>query len=317
MSKEVSIKSRELTLSDFKIVRVLGKGEYGEVVLARHKPDGLRVAIKIIRRWADEHPQESRQRIQQEIQVLKRLDPGCPFLIRYLGSFPVAFGTSIILEFVPGGNLQVKLKNQSGGFMKESVAKFYVAEIACALESLGSMKIVHGDLKLDNILLTSAGHIKLTDFGLAGVLENGHDSKPRGALFIRSPQIIRGEPYTIATDWYSMGVSLYEMVVGVDPFLKLKCRIHSDLRKCTNDCLRGQILRGKIEYPLRLSHHCRELIGLLMSRDEADRLQCLEDMVSHPWFSDLNWEELRAGRVRPPASKLKTLIMRLLPSRRK
>ncbi|KAG0145652.1 hypothetical protein CROQUDRAFT_107698 [Cronartium quercuum f. sp. fusiforme G11] len=136
--------------------------------------------------------------------------------------------------------------------MIESIAKFYVAEIACVLDSLSSIKIVHRKLKLDNILRTGDGHIKLTDFGLSTVLINGHDSKPCGAPLIRSPQTIRGKPYTVATDWYALCMVMYQLVVGYDPFIKPGCQ-HSQHEQCTKECLHRKIVVAAGSYNMGLS----------------------------------------------------------------
>ncbi|KAH9820806.1 kinase-like domain-containing protein [Melampsora americana] len=284
----------ELTLSDFKIYQVLGQGSSGEVILARQKRHGC-FALKMITRKPNQTPQDLRMKIQKEIKILKSLDFNCPFFVKYFGSFPIAFGTALTLEFVSGGNLWSKL--QLEGSFTESSARSYIAQVSCGLESLRGKRIVHRDLKLDNILVTIKNQIKITDFGLATILIDGHaTTKACGARIIRPPQMFCGEPYTTAADWYALGIDLYELIVGKHPFIT-NCEDHPSLENCDRTCLAKSVLRGEILYPSSLSVTCKDLLDVLLSRHERSRPKSLRDVIHHSWFVGVDWEKLSVGRI--------------------
>ena len=160
----------------------------------------------------------------------------------------------LIMEFVNGGELFYHLRQCKGGF-DETRARFYAAEIVCALEYLHEKGVVYRDLKPENVLIDNEGHIRLTDFGLSkGGLKDTHGRTESfcGTPEYLAPEIIRDKDYGYSVDWYSFGLVLYEMLTGINPF---KTGEQKSLVDKMND-----ILSKEIPIPKRLSPEVRDLL---------------------------------------------------------
>ena len=191
----------------------------------------------------------------------------------------------LVLDFVNGGHLFFQLYR--AGIFEEALARVYTAEIVLALTHLHSLGIVHRDLKPENILLDAEGHIRVTDFGLAVVMAEGHRSNSLvGTIEYMAPEIIASRGHTKAADWWSVGVLLFEMLTGAPPF-----------RAKNRALLQKKILSEKIKFPAFLTQHAHKLLTLLLQRDESKRLGGRaeggsEDVQSHPFFKLVNWRML-------------------------
>jgi serine/threonine protein kinase len=152
-----------------------------------------------------------------EREILEKFDH--PFIMKLQFAFQDDFSLYLIMEFVNGGELFHHLK-QAGKF-SENRARFYAAELALALEYLHSQGVVYRDVKPENILIDADGHLRLTDFGLskAGLLEtDGRTESFCGTTEYLAPEVIRDKAYGFSVDWYSMGLVLFEMLSGYNPF---------------------------------------------------------------------------------------------------
>jgi len=197
----------------------------------------------------------------------------------------------LILDFLRGGDLFTRLSKEVM-FTEEDV-KFYLAELALALNHLHSVGIIYRDLKPENILLDSSGHIAVTDFGLCkeGVEEKAFSFC--GTVEYMAPEVVNRRGHDFSADWWSFGVLMYEMLTGRLPF-------QGEDRKQTMN----QILKAKLGMPTFLSPEAQSLLRALFKRNPTNRLGSgpngIEDIKAHTFFSSIDWDQLVKKSVSPP-----------------
>jgi serine/threonine protein kinase len=190
--------------------------------------------------------------------------------------------TSLIMEYIPGNELYHLLNQMK--CLDESAARFYAAEIFVALEDIHSLGIVYRDLKPENVMLDIHGHIKLIDFGLSKLcnfLDTGREIMCGSEGYI-SPEVTRGEISTFASDFYSLGVVIHEMLSG-----------------CLSSNSNRSLLTSSMKLPEIISKSARSLIRGLLSKDPAERIDS-ERIKEHKWFRGINWTDVRAKTMIPP-----------------
>ncbi|KAG7475986.1 serine serine/threonine-protein kinase Sgk1-like [Solea senegalensis] len=276
--------------SDFDYLKMIGRGSFGKVLLAKHREQGGYYAVKVLQKQTIVKRQEQRHVMAERSVLLKGLQH--PFLVGLHFSFQTPSILYFVLDYVNGGELFYHLQRE--GSFPESRAAFYAAEMAMALGYLHSLDIVYRDLKPENILLDSEGHVKLTDFGLCkeGVAIGGIMHTFCGTPEYLAPEVLQGHPYSPAVDWWGLGTVLFEMLYGLPPFYS-----HS----------KAEMFENKLHAPLRLwsgasQAACSLLVGLL-ERDVTKRLGASSDLVAiqgHVFFASINWDDLLARKVTPP-----------------
>ncbi|KAJ1650619.1 hypothetical protein IWQ61_008626 [Dispira simplex] len=281
------------TVEDFSLLKLIGKGGYGKVLLARHKNTGNVYAIKVISKSQLNTKPANIARIMAERAVLERsIDH--PFLVGLRYAFQTPEKLYFCIDYVNGGDLYFHL-HQDRRF-DEARARFYVAEITLALEYLHGMQIIYRDLKPENCLLDAQGHIRLVDFGLAKDMsdtESQRTSTICGTAEYLAPEVILRQPYDTAVDWYCLGAILYEMLVGWPPYY------------CPNKkSMLFAIVHGELHFPDFLGPVTRDFIRGLLDRNPQARLGAgpsgSRDVKAHPFFADVNWERLYNKQETPP-----------------
>jgi serine/threonine protein kinase len=271
-------------VSTFEKIKVIGTGGFSTVYLVRKQLSNKFYAMKVIREG-----DMKQKNMEQEIRIMARINN--PFLVKLHVSFKTQKYLYFVMDFVNGGGLYYYLEKEDS--LDEERAKFYTAEILCGLEYLHSRGIVYRDLKPENILLSHQGHIVLTDFGLSktGLVDKDSRTTTRcGTPYYVAPEIILGEEYTKAVDFWSLGVVLYEMLFGVPPFYSEEALgIYKKI--VTND------------YTIdsdQITENCDKLIRSLLADDQQKRLTEVEDIKNHPFFTGYDWEKLKHQVITPP-----------------
>ena len=274
----------DLTASDFQLMMPVGEGQFGVVHVAKRVSDGALVAIKQIPLHGITSDALLKS-ILDEVSIMKELNH--PFVVKFYGSYKTSIHLCIVLSFLPGGELFFHLEKT--GVFPEAFARFYTAEIACALSYLHSRNIIYRDLKPENVVLDAQGHATLLDFGLAKANVTSADTLVGTAEYI-APEFLRGERHTTAVDWWSLGVMLYEMLTGELPFT-------ADAK----DKLWELILVKPLNFDHELlSDSAKDLLRRLLDRNGDSRLQSFKELSQHPFFAGLDWEALLLKKLPAP-----------------
>jgi serine/threonine protein kinase len=217
-----------------------------------------------------------------------------PFIVGLNMAFQSKDKLYFVLDYCAGGELFFHLRKV--GKFTEQRAMFYAAEITLAIAYVHSLDIVYRDLKPENVLLDSRGHIRLTDFGLS---KEGISSSSSGANSFcgtpeyLAPEILNRQGHGRAVDWWSLGALLFEMLTGLPPFY---CEDHTELFE--------RIKKGTLEYPTYLSTKATILLKGLLTKEPRGRLGSgpndAEDIKVQDFFEDLNWDKLMSGEISPP-----------------
>jgi RAC serine/threonine-protein kinase len=281
---------KKMCLEDFNLIKLIGRGSWGKVMLSREKSSGSLYAIKILKKHVIISQNEVGHTLT-ESRVLRTTNH--PFLIALRYSFRDGERLCFVMEYAGGGELFYHL-SQERKFSEEKT-KFYGAEIVSALGYLHDHDIIYRDLKLENLLLGCDGHIKIADFGLCKDNIRYHDTTRTfcGTPEYLSPEVIEDNHYGRAVDWWSLGVLLYEMMCGSLPF---------DNR--TTDLLFREILLRPVQFPANLSEPAKSFLNGLLIKDPAKRLgggpDDAREIMMHSFFRGLNWLDLIEKKVPPP-----------------
>lgn len=290
------------TLDDFTLMKVIGKGSYGKVMLVQHKLDGgdQVYAMKMLRK-ENVIKRNQVEHTKTERNVLEAVSH--PFIVTLHYAFQTPKKLYFVLEYCPGGELFFHLSR--AGRFAEGRCRFYASEILLAIEYLHRLNIIYRDLKPENILLDAEGHVKLTDFGLSkeGIQDNFSAKSMCGTPEYLAPEILDKRGHGKAVDWYSLGALMYEMLTGLPPFYT------RDREK-----LFERIRRGELTYPNYISSPAKSVLQALLIGDPNRRLgggpQDGEEVKEHPFFSGyhtgassvpgIDWFAIQQRRVTPP-----------------
>lgn len=285
--------------ADFEELKLISNGAYGAVFLVKHKQTRQRFAMKKITK----NNLILRNQVEQvfaERDILSFADN--PFVVSMCCSFETKKHLCLVMEYVEGGDCATLLKNI--GPLPPDMARFYFAETVLAVEYLHSYGIVHRDLKPDNLLITALGHIKLTDFGLskmglmslATTLYEGYidretrqfsDKQVFGTPEYIAPEVILRQGYGKPVDWWSMGIILYEFLIGCVPFF-------GD----TPEELFAHTVNDDIEWPSEddweVAEDAKDLITNLLQQNPRERLGTggAHEVKEHCYFNAIDWNSL-------------------------
>lgn len=268
-----------LDLSNYELMRVLGEGSFGRVKLAKNLNTKAYLAFKQLKKY-DIIKFKQVDHLKNESYILANINH--PFIVRMEGMSQDRRFLYIAMEYVQGGELFTYLR--SIGKFPPSQACFYAAQVTLMFEYLHSHNVVYRDLKPENLLIDTEGYLKLTDFGFAKIVD-GRTYTLCGTPEYIAPEILTSKGHGKGADWWTLGVLMYEMLTGIDPF---------------NDedpmVIYQNILKGSIKFPKKFDKDARSLIKHLLESDLSKRYGNLknasQDIKTHRFFDFINWKQL-------------------------
>ncbi|KAH7928452.1 Pkinase-domain-containing protein [Leucogyrophana mollusca] len=284
-----SIPGQSLTIDDFELITVIGKGSFGKVMQVR-KRDTMRIyALKTIRKAHIVDRKEITHTLAERL-VLARVNN--PFIVPLKFSFQSEQKLYLVLAFVNGGELFHHLQREQR--FNEERARFYSAELLLALEHLHELDVVYRDLKPENILLDYTGHIALCDFGLCKLNMKDSDTTNTfcGTPEYLAPEILNAQGYNKSIDWWTLGVLLYEMLSGLPPFYDE-----------VTDKMYQKILTDPLVFGADINPQARSILTSLLNRDPSRRLGVngAEEIKKHPFFDQhIDFKRLLQKKIQPP-----------------
>ena len=298
-------KLEKMSASNYESLSIIGRGAFGEVHICREIKTGEIVAIKKIKKEVLFNKNQIKHTLDEQ-DFLSKVDS--PWIVKLKASFQEGDYLYLVMEYLPGGDLMGLLIARD--IFTEEESKFYTAEIILAIESIHDLNCIHRDIKPDNILIAKDGHIKLTDFGLAKIsdktfkediidykFEENKKSHNRnfscvGTAYYAAPEVIKKQTYGQEIDWWSLGVILFEMMVGYAPFCS---------KKVTDVCYKVAHFENYLIFPknCKASDTCKDLIFKLVNHSE-NRLgkNGSQEIKAHPFFKGINW--LKIKEMKPP-----------------
>lgn len=299
MEGDLSSPPRKMAADDFEPLRCLGKGSYGTVILVKQRTTGRLYAQKHFKKASLVVHKKLIEQTKTERQILESVNKH-PFVVKLYYAFQDHEKLYLILEYGQGGELFTHLSTER--MFSETKAAFYLAEMVLALSHLHDhLGVVYRDLKPENILLDAEGHLLLTDFGLSKVAaDDATCSSILGTVEYMAPEVIKGEKYGKAVDWWSLGALAYDMLTGNPPF-----------RGNNNHKIQKNILTQKLVLPYFLSNDAKDLLTRLLRKEPKKRLgshmpKDLEIIKGHRFFRNINWKKLAAREVEPPIQPMIT-----------
>ncbi|TGZ73511.1 hypothetical protein CRM22_001473 [Opisthorchis felineus] len=291
----------QVGLQDFKMLKVIGRGSYAKVFQVEHIPTNRIYAMKVIKKEtiSDE---EDIEWVQTEKHVFE-CATNHPFLVGLHSCFQTDSRLFFVIEFVNGGDLMFYMQRSLR--LPEDYARFYAAEICLALNFLHERGIIYRDLKLDNVLMDSEGHIKLTDYGMCkeGISGDVMTSTFCGTPNYIAPEILKSENYSFSVDWWALGVLMFEMLAGRSPWEGIGQSANPDQN--TEDYLFQVILTRPIRFPRSISVRATNILRAFLTKNPAERLGCMPDsnfadIMNHSFFRPIDWVALEQKQVAPP-----------------
>lgn len=279
---------------DFQILRLIGKGTFGQVYQVRKKDTGRIYAMKVLSKKVIVQKKEVAHTVGERNILVRTATTDSPFIVGLKFSFQTPTDLYLVTDYMSGGELFWHLQRE--GKFSEDRAKFYIAELILALEHLHNHDIVYRDLKPENILLDAYGHIALCDFGLskANLTPNATTNTFCGTTEYLAPEVLLDDAgYTKMVDFWSLGVLVFEMCCGWSPFYA------EDTQQMYKN-----IAFGKVRFPKdTLSTEGRNFVKGLLNRNPKHRLGATRDakeLKEHPFFGDVEWESLLRKSIPPP-----------------
>ncbi|KAF7297790.1 Protein kinase C [Mycena kentingensis (nom. inval.)] len=283
---------RKVGLDDFNFLAVLGKGNFGKVMLAEEKKTNGLYAIKVLKKEFIIDNDEVESTRSEKRVFLTAARERHPFLLGLHSCFQTETRVYFVMEYISGGDLMLHIQRKQFSLRQ---AKFYASEVLLALEYFHKNGIIYRDLKLDNILLTLDGHVKVADYGLCKeeMWYGKTTSTFCGTPEFMAPEILLEQRYGRAVDWWAFGVLTYEMLLGQSPF-----------RGDDEDEIFDAILEDEPLYPITMPRDAVSILQKLLNRDPQRRLgageEDAEEIKRQPFFKDVNWDDVFHKRIPPP-----------------
>eukprot|EP00808_Paulinella_micropora_P003413 g37728.t1 len=284
------IDENEVNATHFEIMKVVGKGGFGKVNAVMHRPTNTMMAMKRMSKKKLIKKDAYVVTSWRERNIMAQLKS--PFLVNLLYAFQDKEDLFVIMPFMQGGDLRYYLNTV--GPMSEETARFYAAEIIMGLEELHSKHIAYRDLKPDNILFDSQGHMRISDFGLGVILKEKNRFRTKGSAGTagyQAPEILQRKTYSTTADIWSFGITLYEMLNCARPFSK-------------SEDFSNTRAEYRVNFVNKVSPECKTLIRGLLRMDPKQRLGAgptgWQEVKDHEWFDGMNWADMAEKKLEAP-----------------
>jgi len=258
---------KQWSLNDFDIGKPLGNGKFGKVYLAREKKTHFIVALKVLFKSQLTKAGVEHQ-LRREIEIQAHLRH--PNILRLYGYFYDQTRIYLILEFAAKGELYKEL--QKCTYFDEKRSAKYIKSLAAALQYCHTKHVIHRDIKPENLLLDLKGELKIADFGWSVHAPNSRRTTMCGTLDYLPPEMVEGKAHNQTVDVWSLGVLMYEFLVGSPPF---EAQGHQETYK--------KISRVDMQFPEHVSPLARDLMTKLLVKEPSQRL-ALGEVQNHPWI---------------------------------
>lgn len=297
LSKKSGVQQHRFTSSlsvfDFDLLRVVGKGAFGKVMLVRkrHGQDASRVfAMKVLKKSVIAAKGQT-EHTRSERSILCEIRH--PYIVRLRYAFQSEEKLYLVTDYYNGGSLFYHLRKSRG--FSENRACFYAGELLLALDHLHNSGIIYRDLKLENILMDQIGHIALTDFGLSkeNVTDIFHFQLTTfcGTAEYIAPELLKGLKYGASVDWWSFGILLYEMMGFRTPFYDInrKLMFHG-------------IIKLPPSFPPHITTTAKAVLLRLLDKDPSQRLgsKGAHEIKMTDFFGSLDFQKLLMREITPP-----------------
>lgn len=286
----------QLSMNDFSVHRIIGRGGFGEVYGCRKADTGKMYAMKCLDKKRIKMKQGETLALNERI-MLSLVSDGedCPFIVCMTYAFHTPDKLCFILDLMNGGDLHYHLSQH--GVFNEQEMRFYAAEVILGLEHMHRRYIVYRDLKPANILLDEHGHIRISDLGLACDFSKKKPHASVGTHGYMAPEVLsKGTCYDSSADWFSFGCMLYKLLKGHSPFRQHKTKDKHEIDRMT--------LTSNVELPETFSKELKSLLENLLHREVNERLGCkgrgAEEVKEHPFFNGLDWQQVYMQKYPPP-----------------
>ncbi|CAJ0942518.1 unnamed protein product, partial [Mesorhabditis belari] len=276
--------TEKVELFDLQIIKTIGMGTFNRVQLVKHQRTQKYYALKVINMQKVITAQQV-EHVHREKSLLSISRH--PFILHLVSTAKTDRNLYIITEFLSGGELYTQLYTKQR--FPASTACFYAAEIACALQFLHGLAIVYRDLKPENLVFSSKGHVKLTDFGFSKRLQ-GKTFTLCGTAEYLAPEVVSRSGHEFPVDWWALGILTFEMLTGQPPF-------QGESQQATYDL----ITKAQPQIPDEIEPTSRAFIAELLEKDPTRRLGCVDSQVlQHPFFSKIDLKAVEAEKIQPP-----------------
>ena len=279
------------SIADFDFLNQISFGKFARVYLARKRSTQDIYAIKVISRKSIADKNLLKHTLF-EVDVLSNFKSN--YVIKIYYSMCAKNNCYIVMEYLPGGDLKSLLNNT--GNVDELTAKFYISEIVEALSYLRTKCIIHRDLKPDNILISKSGHLKLADFGLSEKAIETRSNDESSSIFggtpgYAAPEVIMGGANLFASDYWSLGIILFELLCGEPPFNG------KNEKETFMNTISKNIPMERLGD--EISDSCKDLIMRLLEKDSEKRigLHDINEIKNHKWFAGVEWDNLRKNEA--------------------
>jgi len=286
----------QLTMNDFSVHRIIGRGGFGEVYGCRKADTGKMYAMKCLDKKRIKMKQGETLALNERVMLsLVSTGADCPFIVCMTYAFHTFDKLCFVLDLMNGGDLHYHLSQH--GVFNEQEMRFYAAEVILGLEHMHRRFVVYRDLKPANILLDEHGHVRISDLGLACDFSKKKPHASVGTHGYMAPEVLsKGTAYDSSADWFSFGCMLYKLLKGHSPFRQHKTKDKHEIDRMT--------LTMNVELPDNFSGELRTLLEGLLHRDVDKRLGCrgrgADEVKEHQFFHGIDWQQVYMQKYPPP-----------------